>query len=78
LFFAEQRKLKDDEYPLVARVMLGPHEEVVKLFLMDAQSTQEISCEVAQFLNFSSTECKAILDRFYMEEENEVKKIKAK
>lgn len=58
--------------------MLGPHEEVVKLFLMDAQSTEEISCEVAQFLNFTSPECKAILDRFYMEEENEVKKIKAK
>ncbi|CAB3381788.1 Hypothetical predicted protein [Cloeon dipterum] len=74
----EQRRLREEDYPLVARVMLGPHEDVVKLFLMDAQSTQEISNEVAQFLNFSTAECKAILDRYGQEEDNEVKKIKAK
>lgn len=38
----EQRRLKDDDYPLVVRVMLGPHEDVARLFLMDAQETQEI------------------------------------
>lgn len=38
----EQKRLKDDEYPLVTRVLMGPHEEVARLFLMDAQNTSEI------------------------------------
>lgn len=38
----EQKRLKDDEYPLVTRIMMGPHEEVARLFLMDAQNTSEI------------------------------------
>lgn len=38
----ELKRLKDDEYPLIARVMLGPHEDVSRLFLMDSQSTTEI------------------------------------
>uniref|UniRef100_A0A182SER3 Ras-associating domain-containing protein n=1 Tax=Anopheles maculatus TaxID=74869 RepID=A0A182SER3_9DIPT len=38
----EQKKLKDDDYPLVTRVILGPHEDIAKLFLMDGQQTQEI------------------------------------
>ncbi|XP_059488784.1 ras association domain-containing protein 4 [Neocloeon triangulifer] len=74
----EQKRLRDDDYPLVCRVMLGPHEDVAKLFLMDASSTQEISNEVAQFLNFSTAECNAILERYNQEEDNEMKKIKAK
>lgn len=94
----EQRRLKDDDYPLVVRVMLGPHEDVARLFLMDAQETQEIryvkgrknnkvknySClfnysnEVAQFLNLSIPECRAILDRYDYEMEREVSKIKSR
>lgn len=38
----EQKRLKIDEYPLITRVILGPHEDVAKLFLMDSQQTQEI------------------------------------
>lgn len=76
--FAEQRRLLEDEYPLLVRVMLGPHEDVAKLYLMDRHSTDEISCEVAQFLNLSTTECKAILERYNHEEEREVRRIKAK
>lgn len=38
----EQKRLKDDEYPLVTRVSLGPHEDVSKLFLMDSRETEEI------------------------------------
>lgn len=38
----EQRRLKDDEYPLLVRIMLGPHEDVARLFLMDASNTSEI------------------------------------
>lgn len=58
--------------------MLGPHEEVAKLYLMDAHTTDEISCDVAQFLNLSSVECTAILARYYAEEKREIAKIEAK
>ncbi|XP_046393955.1 ras association domain-containing protein 4 [Ischnura elegans] len=74
----EQRRLRDDEYPLLVRVMLGPHEDVAKLFLMDRQGTEEISSEVAQFLNLSIAECRAILEQFNQEEEREAKRTRAK
>ncbi|XP_055377592.1 uncharacterized protein LOC129609599 [Condylostylus longicornis] len=74
----EQRKLKDDEYPLIVQVMLGPHEDVSRIFLMDSKQTQEISNEVAQFINLSVPECQAILSRYSLEQEKEVVKIKNK
>lgn len=78
LLISEQRRLKDDEYPLLARVLLGPHEDVVKLFLMDSHNTQEVSSEVAQFLNLSLVECRAILNQYYNQEEKEVARIREK
>lgn len=36
------------------------------------------SCEVAQFLNLSIQECRAILDRYNEEQNREVQKIKEK
>ena len=38
----EQKKLSNDDYPLLVRVLLGPHEDVARLFLMDAMETHEI------------------------------------
>lgn len=38
----EQKKLSNDDYPLLTRVLMGPHEDVARLFLMDAQETHEI------------------------------------
>jgi Ras association domain-containing protein 2/4 len=38
----EQKKLTNEEFPLVTRVLMGPHEDVARLFLMDAQETPEI------------------------------------
>lgn len=38
----EQKKLSNDDFPLLARVLMGPHEDVARLFLMDAQETHEI------------------------------------
>lgn len=74
----EQKKLKEDDYPLVTRVILGPHEDIAKLFLMDGQQTPEISSEVAQFLNLSIPECRAILERYHEEEQRELFRIKTK
>lgn len=58
--------------------MLGPHEDVAKLFLMDAHNTEEISSDVAQFLNLSIPECQNILDRYEDEEERQAKRIRLK
>ena len=38
----EQKRLKENEYPLISRVMLGPHEEVARIFLVDSRKTEEI------------------------------------
>ncbi|KAH8312469.1 hypothetical protein KR044_010883 [Drosophila immigrans] len=72
----EQKRLKDNEYPLITRITLGPHEDVARLFLVDARKTDEISNEVAQFLNLSLPECRAILAGYDTELSREVVKIK--
>lgn len=72
----EQRRLREDDYPLMVRVLLGPHEDVAKLYLVDSHDTPEISSDVAQFLNLSIPECRSIMDRFSEEEEREMAKIK--
>lgn len=74
----EQKKLKEDDYPLVSRIILGPHEDIAKLFIMDGQQTPEISSEVAQFLNLSIPECRAILERYHEEEQRELLRIRTK
>ncbi|CAH1111033.1 unnamed protein product [Psylliodes chrysocephalus] len=74
----EQRRLKESEYPLLARVLLGPHEDVARLYLMDSHNTPEVSSEVAQFLNLTLAECRAILAQYYSQEEREVARIKQK
>lgn len=76
--FSEQRRLKDEDYPLLVRVLLGPHEDVVRLFLMDGHNTPEVSSEVAQFLNLSLAECRAILNQYYTQEEREEARVKEK
>lgn len=77
-YFTEQRRLRDDEYPLETRVVLGPHETVARLFLVDRFSTPEISSDVAQFLNLSAAECSGILQRYHYEEERQIAVLKEK
>ncbi|XP_017882524.1 ras association domain-containing protein 2 [Ceratina calcarata] len=74
----EQRRLREDEYPLEVRVVLGPHENVARLFLVDKFSTPEISSDVAQFLNLSLAECHGILQRYHYEEERQILLLKEK
>lgn len=74
----EQTRVKEDDFPLVVRVLMGPHEDVAKLFLVDTTFTPEITSEVAQFINLSVPECKSILDGFEAEREREQEKIREK
>jgi len=45
---------------------------------MESRTTDEISCDVAQFLNFSIPECKAILAGYDAEEDKYIIGIQAK
>jgi Ras association domain-containing protein 2/4 len=45
---------------------------------MDRQNTEEISNEVAQFLNLSVAECRAILERYQEEEDREARRVRSK
>lgn len=74
----ERRRIREDEYPLITRVMLGPHEEVARVFIVDAQQTDEISPQVAQFLNLSLAECRAILHQYQQEESRQVLAVRQK
>ncbi|KAG5670374.1 hypothetical protein PVAND_000644 [Polypedilum vanderplanki] len=74
----EQKKLTNEDYPLVTRVLMGPHEDIARLFLMDAGLEPEISPEVAQFVNLSIPECRSIIERYYEEEERELFRIREK
>ncbi|KAK3914910.1 Ras association domain-containing protein 2 [Frankliniella fusca] len=74
----EQRRLREDEYPLVTRILLGPHEDVARIFIVDRHSTSEVSNEVAQFLNLSVAECSAILEGYQREEERQVQAVQSR
>ncbi|XP_045598504.1 uncharacterized protein Rassf isoform X2 [Procambarus clarkii] len=74
----ERRRIRDDEYPLITRVMLGPHEDVARVFIVDAQQTEEISPQVAQFLNLSLAECRAILRQYEQEEQRQILAVRQK
>ncbi|XP_026461926.1 uncharacterized protein LOC113363657 [Ctenocephalides felis] len=70
----EQKRLAANESPLVRRILLGPHEDVARVFLMDSVA-RDITPQVAQFLNLSIAECKAILQQYDAEEQREIARI---
>ncbi len=76
----ERRRVKEEEYPLLLRVMQGPDETVAKLFLVESEGegSHEVSAAVAQFLRLSEFELQSILRLYCEEEEREVQLIKNK
>lgn len=44
---SEQTKLKDCEYPLISRILHGPCEKIVKIFLMEADLSEEVPHDVS-------------------------------
>ncbi|KAM4719351.1 ras association domain-containing protein 6 [Anableps anableps] len=64
----EKRKLSHRDYPLWERILQGPSDDIMKIFLMDMHE-EEVSNDVAQYLNLEFP----ILDQFLLklrEEEN--------
>ncbi len=44
--FPERRVLREQDYPLLERVLLGPLENEAKIFIMEKAATHEVSVEV--------------------------------
>ncbi|XP_066567152.1 ras association domain-containing protein 6 isoform X2 [Amia ocellicauda] len=70
----ERRKLNNRDFPLWERLLLGPSEKIAKMFLME-QDEQEVSTDVAQYLNFELPILEGFLHKLEEEENREVQKI---
>ncbi|CAO2639399.1 Ras association domain-containing protein 6 [Lemmus lemmus] len=73
----EQRKLKKTDIPLLQRLLQGPSKSNARIFLMD-KDTEEISSDVAQYINFHVSFLESILQRLDEEEKRETERIMAK
>lgn len=70
------RQLQKEEFPLHSRLLLGPSEEAAKIFVMEADDTNTISHEVAQYIHFAMPVLQAFLEKYQEEEEKEVERIR--
>lgn len=46
---SEKQKLKNSDYPLIARILQGPCEQVSKVFLMEKDQVEEVTYDVSPF-----------------------------
>ncbi|XP_069315976.1 ras association domain-containing protein 4 isoform X2 [Eulemur rufifrons] len=74
----ERTKLKDCEYPLISRILHGPCEKIVKIFLMEADLGVEVPHEVAQYIKFEMPVLDSFVEKLKEEEEREIMKLTTK
>lgn len=74
----EQIKLKDCEYPLISRILHGPCEKIVKIFLMEADLSEEVPYDVAQYIKFEMPVLDSFVEKLKEEEEREIIKLTMK
>uniref|UniRef100_A0A670J4V9 Ras association domain family member 2 n=1 Tax=Podarcis muralis TaxID=64176 RepID=A0A670J4V9_PODMU len=74
----EKQKLKVTDYPLIARILQGPCEQVSKVFLMEKDQVEEVTYDVAQYIKFEMPVLKSFIQKLKEEEDREVKKLKHK
>ncbi|KAM6221555.1 ras association domain-containing protein 6 [Rhynchocyon petersi] len=73
----EQRRLKKTDIPLLQRLLQGPSTKHARIFLMD-KDEEEISSDVAQYINFQFSFLESILQRLKEEEKREIQRIRTK
>uniref|UniRef100_A0A8D2D4K6 Ras association domain family member 6 n=1 Tax=Sciurus vulgaris TaxID=55149 RepID=A0A8D2D4K6_SCIVU len=73
----EQRRLKKTDIPLLQRLLQGPSKNNARIFLMD-KDAEEISSDVAQYINFHFSLLESILQRLNEEEKREIQRTIAK
>uniref|UniRef100_A0A8C7B685 Ras association domain family member 6 n=1 Tax=Neovison vison TaxID=452646 RepID=A0A8C7B685_NEOVI len=69
----ERRRLKKTDVPLLHRLLQGPSKENARIFLMD-KDTEEISSDVAQYINFHFSLLESILQRLNEEEKRAIQR----
>ncbi|XP_044768640.1 ras association domain-containing protein 6 isoform X2 [Neomonachus schauinslandi] len=69
----EQRRLKKTDVPLLHRLLQGPSKDNARIFLME-KDTEEISSDVAQYINFHFSLLESILQRLNEEEKREIQR----
>uniref|UniRef100_A0A670Z866 Ras association domain family member 2 n=1 Tax=Pseudonaja textilis TaxID=8673 RepID=A0A670Z866_PSETE len=74
----EKQKLRATDYPLIARILQGPCEQVSKVFLMEKDQVEEVTYDVAQYIKFEMPVLKSFIQKLEEEEDREVKKLKHK
>ncbi|KAM4870302.1 ras association domain-containing protein 2-like [Urocitellus parryii] len=74
----EKQKLKTTDYPLIARILQGPCEQVSKVFLMEKDQVEEVTYDVAQYIKFEMPVLQSFIQKLQEEEDREVKKLMRK
>ncbi|NXS96159.1 RASF6 protein, partial [Jacana jacana] len=73
----EKKQLRSGDVPLLHRLLQGPSEKVAKFFLMD-RDVEEISSDVAQYIQFHLPFLESVLHRINEEEEQEIQQTVAR
>ncbi|KAJ7305269.1 hypothetical protein JRQ81_011184 [Phrynocephalus forsythii] len=71
----EKQKLKATDYPLIARILQGPCEQVSKVFLMEKDQVEEVTYDVAQYIKFEMPVLKSFIQKLKEEEDREVNSV---
>uniref|UniRef100_A0A096MIH9 Ras association domain family member 4a n=1 Tax=Poecilia formosa TaxID=48698 RepID=A0A096MIH9_POEFO len=74
----ERTRLKNDEHPLVARVLYGPCEKISKIFITEADLGEEVTYDVAQYIKFEIPVLDSFVEKLKEEEEREIVKLTKK
>ncbi|KAM9425169.1 ras association domain-containing protein 6 isoform 2-T3 [Pholidichthys leucotaenia] len=70
----EKRKLSKRDQPLWERLLQGPSDDIMKIFLMD-KDEEEVSDDVAQYLNLELPILEQVLYRLRDEEHREIQRV---
>lgn len=73
----EKRKLSNADQPLWDRVLHGPSDDIMKMFLMDREE-EEVSNDVAQYLNLELPILEQVLLKLREEESREIQRVISK
>uniref|UniRef100_A0A8C0UPY1 Ras association domain family member 2 n=1 Tax=Cyanistes caeruleus TaxID=156563 RepID=A0A8C0UPY1_CYACU len=74
----EKQKLRGSDFPLLARILQGPCEQVSKVFLMEKDQVEEVTYDVAQYIKFEMPILRSFIQKLEEEEDREVMKLKHK
>uniref|UniRef100_A0A8D0A3Q7 Ras association domain family member 4a n=1 Tax=Sander lucioperca TaxID=283035 RepID=A0A8D0A3Q7_SANLU len=74
----EKTRLRDGEYPLVARVLYGPCEKISKILITEADLGEEVTYDVAQYIKFEIPVLDSFVEKLKEEEEREINKLTKK